>query len=66
MGRRGLYPTISSKESEAKVRLMMNFISFCDGEHSLLDIAEKIGVPAWHLYELVEELILHDLISASG
>ena len=42
---------------------MMNLLSFCDGGHSLLEIAEKINVPAWDLYELVEKLILHDLIS---
>ena len=62
MGRRGLYPTLSSKKSEEKVRLMMNFISFCDGEHSLLDIAEKIKVPTWHLYEIIDELVSNDLI----
>jgi aminopeptidase-like protein len=63
MGRRGLYSTLSSKKSDSEARLMMNFISFCDGEHSLLDIAEKINVPAWHLYEIIDQLILHELIS---
>ena len=63
MGRRGLYSTLSSKKTDSEARLMMNFISFCDGEHSLLDIAEKINVPAWHLYEMIDQLILHELIS---
>jgi aminopeptidase-like protein len=63
MGRRGLYSTLSSKKSDSEARLMMNFISFCDGEHSLLDIAEKINVPAWHLYEIIDQLISHELIS---
>ena len=40
----------------------MNLISLCDGEHSLLDIAEKINLPAWELYELAEKLVAHDLI----
>jgi aminopeptidase-like protein len=63
MGRRGLYSTLSSKKSDPETRLMMSFISFCDGEHSLLDIAEKINIPAWHLYEIIDQLVSHDLIS---
>ena len=26
---------------------MMEFISWCDGEHSLMAIADKLNVPAW-------------------
>jgi aminopeptidase-like protein len=63
MGKRGLYPTLSTKKSDEQIRLMMNFISLCDGEHSLLDIAEKINLPAWELYELIEKLVAHDLIT---
>ena len=64
LGKRGLYPTLSTKKKlENEVKTTMNFLSLCDGEHSLLDIAEKINHPAWDLYELVEKLILHDLIS---
>jgi aminopeptidase-like protein len=64
LSRRGLYPTLSTKKIDQEVRTMMNFLSLCDGEHSLLDIGEKINLPAWDLYELVEKLILHDLISS--
>ena len=63
LGKRGLYPTLSNKKSSEKTKVMMNFLSLCDGEHSLLDIADKINVPARDLYELVEKLVLHDLIS---
>lgn len=63
MSRRGLYPTLSKKSSDQQIRLMMNFMSFCDGEHSLLDIAEKINIPAWELYELTEKLVANDLIT---
>jgi aminopeptidase-like protein len=63
LGKRGLYPTLSIKKSQNKVKTMMNFLSYCDGEHSLIDIAEKINLPAWDLYELIETLISHDLIS---
>jgi aminopeptidase-like protein len=63
MGRRGLYPTLSKKNSGDQTRLIMNLLSYCDGEHSLIDIAEKINLPAWDLYESIETLISHNLIS---
>ncbi len=63
MSKRSLYPTLSSKNQALQVREIMNILSFCDGEHSLLNIAEKINVPAWELYETVQKLIAEDLIS---
>jgi aminopeptidase-like protein len=63
MGRRGLYPTLSKKNSVDQTRFIMNFLSYCDGEHTLIDIAEKINLPAWDLYKSIETLISHDLIS---
>lgn len=62
MGKRGLYPTLSTKKSGQQVRLMMNVISLCDGEHSLLSIAERLNVPIWELYELIDKLLEHNLI----
>lgn len=44
LGKRGLYPTISTKESGKIVRNMMNFISYCDGSNSILDISELCGI----------------------
>ena len=63
LGKRGLYPTLSKKNSGDQTRLIMNLLSYCDGEHSLIDIAEKINLPAWDLYESIKMLISHDLIS---
>ncbi|MDB9768779.1 DUF4910 domain-containing protein [Candidatus Pelagibacter ubique] len=63
LGKRGLYPNLSTKNTGEKVMKTLNFLSYCDGEHSLIDIAEKINIPAWDLYELIETLISHDLIS---
>ena len=34
MGKRGLYPTLSTKKSGEKVKLMMDLISLCDGANS--------------------------------
>jgi len=62
LGKRGLYPTISTKKSDEKVRDMMNLISYCDGEHSLLEIAEIIELPIWSLYEVVNKLKNRNII----
>ena len=65
MGKRGLYPTLSTKKFNEEVKLTMNFISLCDGESSLLEIAEILNVPIWQLYDLVEKLESHSLISVN-
>ena len=62
MGKRNLYPTLSFRNRNKKVNLMMNFISFCDGRSSLLEIADKLNMPIWDLYSLIDELYSHDLI----
>jgi len=44
LGKRGLYPNISSKQSGKIVENMMNFISYCDGGNSILEISEICGI----------------------
>jgi aminopeptidase-like protein len=65
MSKRGLYPTLSTKETAKEVSLMMNFISYCDGENSLLEIAENLNVPIWDLYDIVDKLCSQSLINAN-
>jgi aminopeptidase-like protein len=62
LGKRGLYPTLSSKGSGAEVRLMMNLIAYCDGTKSLLEVAEAINEPFWNLVPVAERLIEHALL----
>lgn len=62
MGKRDLYPTLSTKKVDDKVKLMMNFISLCDGQTPLLQIAESLNVPIWELYDLVDKLTSQNLI----
>ena len=57
LGKRGLYPTISTKSSGSQVRDMMNFLAYCDGNLSNLEIAEKINVPLWDIKDTIEKLI---------
>jgi aminopeptidase-like protein len=63
MGKRKLYPTLSTKIQDKETIKTMNFLSFCDGKTSLLNIADLLKIPIWELYELVEKLQSHGLIS---
>ena len=56
MSKRNLYTTLSIKSDNNKVRRMMDFISLCDGETSLLNIADRLNIPAWDLYPLIDKL----------
>ncbi|NQY86535.1 MAG: DUF4910 domain-containing protein [Colwellia sp.] len=63
LGKRGLYPTLSSmNEDYTDIRTMMNFITYCDGNHDLVDIANKIGCYAINLIPLAEKLYKEGLL----
>ena len=66
LGKRGLYPTLSTKESGEQVRTMMNLISYCDGSRSLLEIANLIKEPFWVLMPIVEKLVAHRLLEQNS
>ncbi len=61
LGKRGLYPNLSIKNSvDKEVKTMMDFLAYADGRRDLLAIADKIGVAS-------EDLYLHvDRLSAGG
>jgi len=56
LGKYGLYPTTSTKETAGQVRRILSFLAYCDGQLSLLDIADQIDVPMWELFEIVNRL----------
>ena len=62
LGKRNLYPTISNKDTWAETCDMMNFIAYCDGNHSVLDILEKIGSPFQNLVGIIEKLLEQGVI----
>jgi aminopeptidase-like protein len=65
LGKRGLYPTISIKNSGEQVRLMMDVITWSDGKHSLVEIAQLCKAPVWDLYPIVDKLLAHQLLVAA-
>ena len=66
MSKRDLYPTLSTKKNNDNKKLMMDLISMCDGNNSLLKIANTLNVPAWDLYEIIDKLKSYNLIVESN
>jgi len=62
LGKRGLYPTLSTKTSGKSVRDMMNLLAYCDGKNDLLWLADKIDRPIWSLFAIIEQLVNNNLI----
>ena len=56
LGKRGLYPLSSTKESGALVADQMNLLAYCDGKMDLIDIANKINRPIAKLEPIVQKL----------
>ena len=63
LGKRGLYPTLSTKDSGESVRNMMNFIAYADGHNDLIKISELIETPVKILYTIIENLYNNGLLS---
>jgi hypothetical protein len=40
-----------------QVRTMMNLLAYCDGNHDLIDIAERLDVPVDALFSHVDRLV---------
>lgn len=63
LGKRGLYPTLSTKSSGDEVKLMMDLITWSDGKRSLIEIADLCHVPVWELYPILHKLCEHKLMT---
>lgn len=62
MGKRGLYSALGTGSVSHAVQMRMDILCYCDGEHSLLDIAEIMGCSISDLYPFAKELEDHFLI----
>jgi aminopeptidase-like protein len=66
LDKRGLYPTLSTKQSNTQVRDMMNLLAYSDGTSTLLEIADKIDIPMWHLLPMIKTLKRKKLLVRVG
>jgi aminopeptidase-like protein len=62
LGRRGLYPTLSTTDRPTNVKMMMDLISYSDGSMDLLEIAAKINSPIWLLRPMVDILVKEQIL----
>ena len=63
MGKYDLYPSISDKRNYEATTLMMNMLSYSDGETTLVEIAEKCEAPVWRFYDILEKLVQQKIVS---
>lgn len=64
MGKRGLYPNVSTKVIfEKKFITMMNCLAYADGNHDLIDTAERINVYAGELIPVAKLLVEEGLLT---
>ncbi|MBQ7583152.1 MAG: DUF4910 domain-containing protein [Lachnospiraceae bacterium] len=57
LGRRGLVPTMSSKETYQETLALKDLIAYADGRNDLIGISEIIGQPVDLLIPLVDKLL---------
>lgn len=61
LGRRGLYSSDRTSVSPS-TREMLYVLGYADGQHSMLDIAEKADCPIWLLLDVLNQLVDADLV----
>lgn len=62
LGRRGLYHAIHGRSVADVVLMRTHVLAYCDGSHSIFDIAVLLGRPYAEVAEIVDELLAHDLV----
>ena len=65
LGRRGLYGQISAgspRDGEMFHRAILWVLNLADGQHSLLDVAERAGLPFAEVAKAAEALVEADLL----
>lgn len=62
LGRRGLYPTLSTSGTRFQVRDIKNVWAHCDGLLDTVSIAERLGLPVERVAELQRTLLEAELI----
>lgn len=63
LGKRNLYPEISTRNSEYQVRDMMNVISHLDGSKDLLDISDICNIKFKDTVDILNSLIDNNLVA---
>jgi aminopeptidase-like protein len=62
LGKRGLYPTIATKDTFGLTSMMMNLLVYCDGTNDLATIAKLTKAPLSKLEEIAGQLLKSGII----
>jgi aminopeptidase-like protein len=66
LGRRGLYPTLSTRDGSLQARMLLNILSYADGTRDLIALAEQIGAEAMACNVLLQRLASEGLVERSN
>lgn len=64
LGKRGLYPSVSTKNTRQIVGTMMDFLAYADGSNDLVDICNIIGIPYWETDSFLPALLKEGVLEA--
>ena len=62
LGKRGLYPNLSTKGSEKQIQAIGDFIAYANGKNDLIDISNYSNLPIKDFYPLIDKLLEAKLI----
>ena len=62
LSKRGLYPTLSSRDSGIRARKITNLLAYSDGERDLLAIANLLECSIFELIDLADKLATAELL----
>ena len=66
LGRRGLYPTVGGRSADESVMAMLWCLALGDGRHTVLDAAERAGLPFATVRRAAQALAERRLLSLPG
>ena len=62
LGKRGLYPTIGGQAGKESIQALLWLLNYSDGEHDLLEIAERSGIPFETLADAADRCVAERLL----
>ena len=62
LGRRGLYPTLTTRDSGLQARKLLNILSYADGTRDLIALAERVDMDAMECDALLRRLAAEELV----
>jgi aminopeptidase-like protein len=66
LGKRGLYPTLSTKDTQAQVQLLTDVLAYVDGETDLIELARQVEAPFSACADIAERLLAEGLLERVG